>query len=296
MRKFRFRTTYVFLGFLIAVIWMVPKTFTDKLRYSMASFLSVHWLRPKKPTEVLELQKLRQENAFLRVQLERARAWLTNEQRIEALSVWTKEKRSLQKRLHELAARLDAELRSMPAQVVLRDPASWSSTLWIDVGNKDNEERGARVIAVHSPVLVGNSLIGVVEYVGTRCSRVRLITDPKLVISVCGSLGKEHVKGEVQGSGASLWRSRGQTLIGMGFLDSGSSSPLVFSPGDVLVTSGLDGVFPQGLYVGVVVHADEAREGSSHYAMEIQLQSSNVDDLSHVSVLPSSDVMVDGIK
>ena len=44
----------------------------------------------------------------------------------------------------------------------------------------------------NSPVLFGTSIIGVVEYVGYERSRVRLITDEKLVPSVRAVRGREN--------------------------------------------------------------------------------------------------------
>ena len=72
----------------------------------------------------------------------------------------------------------------MPAQAIYRDPSSWSSSLWINVGEEDNRIMGRTVIAKNSPVVAGVALIGVVDYVGKKQSRVRLITDSGLCPSV----------------------------------------------------------------------------------------------------------------
>ena len=76
--------------------------------------------------------------------------------------------------------------------MVFREPTSWSSTLWINLGEKDNERLNRKVIGPSSPVLVGTSIVGVVEYVGKSQSRVRLITDSRLCPSVRALRGEEQ--------------------------------------------------------------------------------------------------------
>lgn len=75
------------------------------------------------------------------------------------------------------------------ARVIFRSPTSWSSSLWIDVGDDDNKRLGYTHIAPDSPILVGASLVGVIDYVGSKSSRVRLITDSGLTPSVRAARG-----------------------------------------------------------------------------------------------------------
>ena len=50
--------------------------------------------------------------------------------------------------------------------MVFREPSSWSSAFWIDVGERQNKALGKNIVAKNSPVLFGTSIVGVVEYVG----------------------------------------------------------------------------------------------------------------------------------
>ncbi len=252
---------------------------------------------------------------------------------------------------------LQMRFAAMPAQVIFRDPSSWSSVLWVGLGEVDNQAVGRVVIARNSPVLFGHSLVGVVEYVGETQSRVRLITDASLSVAVRASRGggqgrelwhhaqslldrvrcreelfsseqeKERfieilthfqeridlsdeeellAKGELSGCSAPLWRSRGSHLKGSGFnydypdeegpardlrtgqlfgRPSGDRKPLL-KEGDLLVTSGLDGVFPPGIAVAIAKRIAPLFEGKCSYELEAVPAAGDLQDLHTLLVLP----------
>ncbi len=112
-------------------------------------------------------------------------------------------------------------------------------------------------------------------------------------------------KGELHGSSAPLWRSRGQLLRGVGFnydfedsegaariLRTGASIDGTRAPtpllrqGDLLVTTGFDGVFPAGLHVAYVTRIARLREGASSYEIEAKPVVENLDRLHTVFILP----------
>ena len=100
-------------------------------------------------------------------------------------------------------------------------------------------------------------------------------------------------KGEVHGSSAPFWRSRGPTLKGIGFNfdypdEEGTRKGAVpiLKEGDFLVTSGLDGVFPPGLHVGTVAWMKPAKEGSYAHEIEVRPAASHLNDLQTVFILP----------
>ncbi len=264
----------------------------------------------------------------------------------------------LERRAEEADHMAALAAKMVPAKVIYRDPASWSSALWVDVGRQDNLAWGEEVIAKNSPVVLGLDVVGVVDYVGERQSRIRLITDSGLCPSVRASRGvtqgvywANHVealleamdqtlpvgvsgalveelmpqlvelreellridtghhlaKGEVRGSGRPLWRARGERLRGVGFnydfadaegpardLRSGraiwqnQSLPLsLIQEGDLLMTTGMDGVFPAGLFVASVDRVHVLREGSSTYEVEAIPRIAAYGDLSWVFILPA---------
>jgi rod shape-determining protein MreC len=196
----------------------------------------------------------------------------------------------------------DSDTTPLLARVVYRCPISWNSSLWINVGEKDNEESEKKLIAKNSPVVLGTSLIGVVETVQTGRSQVRLITDPDLTPSVRALRSDESgnplylAKGELHGSAKIFWRSRGSTLIGEGFnydYDDNygpakdlRSNPAILKVGDLLVTTGMDGIFPAGLHVARVTKIQSLREGDYYYEIEAIPTAESIEELSLVHVLP----------
>lgn len=179
----------------------------------------------------------------------------------------------------------------VPAKVIFRSPTAWESSLWINVGKATNAQLGREVVAYHSPVVEGKSIVGVVDYVGEKQSRVRLITDSGLTPSVRASRGKLLLaKGEVHGSSLPLWRAQRPLLKGTGFNYDFPDQKLpegidLIKVGDLLVTAGLDGVFPPNLHVGKVTKIDPSKEGDYFWELEAEPTATKLNDLDYVFVL-----------
>jgi cell shape-determining protein MreC len=268
-------------------------------------------------------EKFQAENQILRNQLEHIYDWLAFHQKVKGdFELFA------QNRVAHLKEVMAGQLYSVPAQVIYRDPSSWSSSLWVNVGEQDNGALGRVVVAKNSPVLSEGALVGVVDYVGKKQARVRLITDSGLSPAVrvargslqnremahliqgllnlmekredlaqyvsplkelkekCGTGGEDKylAKGEVHGSSAPLWRSRSPMLKGIGFHFEGEAGFL--KEGDLLVTSGLDGVFPMGLKVGTVYQVIPPKPGGYAYEALVRPVASRLNDLESVVVLP----------
>lgn len=254
----------------------------------------------------------------------------------------------------DVTKQLQMELTATPARVVFRGNSTWTSSLWIDVGQVTNRNLGRTVVADRSPVVCGNALVGVVEHVGKYRSRVRLLTDTNFQPAVRALRGLNQngvvvnridalsetllhredlaeyrsllkglqllkkklssdshsyflAKGELSGLKGGLWRSGRGSLRGTGFnydfrdergpardlrtgeatdpSDSNDCVPILKS-GDLLVTSGMDGVFPEGLFVAEVTRIDALREGGFYYDLEARPVIDDLDHLSLVFVLP----------
>jgi len=120
---------------------------------------------------------------------------------------------------------------SIPALVIGRDPNKWSSVIYIDKGRQNHVGQDAVVIA-------SEGLAGRVREVGKFTSKVLLIND---VDSRVGAL---------------IQPSREQGLL-VGTPEGGCK--LIYlslesdvAPGAKIVTSGMGGLFPKGVYVGKV--------------------------------------------
>jgi rod shape-determining protein MreC len=380
MKKLNFFSYFILIVFLFCLI-SCPATLTEKIRsHAIAGFFPsweksqsmVAMLGASPSSHIAENNKsmeLQLENQLLNAQIEGVYEWLLFEERIqeqiERLKDLTKTKKTdlywnefFRRRADELRQILEVELQSIPAKVVFRDPNFWSSSIWINVGEKENEILGKTIIAENSPVVVGEALVGVVEYVGYNQSRVRLISDSGVVPSVravrgttqnrslaqtvkslesriydrddiISSSDKTHLlqllstlksnlkeekddwylaKGEIYGSSNPLWRSNGQMLKGVGFnydyadeegpardLKTGDIigekksklKPLpILQKGDLLVTSGMDGIFPSGLHVAIVSKIKGLVDGGYAYDIIAKPVANNLNDLNIVFVIP----------
>lgn len=65
------------------------------------------------------------------------------------------------------------------AEVLFRIPSKFNSLVWVNKGSLHSP-----LIKKNSPVLAGDSLVGVIDYVGPKASCVRLITDSGLCPAV----------------------------------------------------------------------------------------------------------------
>ncbi len=377
----------LFLFVLLFVIMSFPQKGLDHMRqYAIAGVAPV-WSRLSssrqfiasklffaaesagESSEALGNSYLALENKKLTAQMEGIYEWLLFDQRIaeqvEYMQTLSRENRGnpywnefFRRRSEELRRILEIQLQALPAKVIFREPASWSSSIWINIGDEDNESLGRLIVAKNSPVVLGDSLVGLVEFVGKKESRVRLITDSGLIPAVravrgacndrqLASLARSFfdriaafpdlfssiedrrnffnilskmieklstesedwylAKGELYGSCRPLWRSLGQVLKGVGFnyefadrdgpardLRSGACKDASFQlpameiikEGDLLITSGLDGIFPPGLQVATVQKVEPLKEGAYAYEIEAQPTALNLQDLSVVFVMP----------
>jgi rod shape-determining protein MreC len=358
---------YILLAVCLFLWLSLPRNVSDEMRKCSVASLSPVWGwtkdfkrylsdRPynlwsvKKGGDQELIARLELENGLLRNQMGKMSQWLLEEERLskqlEIIKIVDQQKAQTKDPIHSLfferrrdhlLSLVRSELMAMPSQVIYRDPSLWSSSLWINVGDDDNRVLGSLVIAKNSPVVLGLALVGVIDYVGKKQSRVRLITDSalspavravrgfsqdfgvqmmvdSLVKRLSGLDGKEKfieslqlfketlpvqgkdmylAKGELHGSGFSLWRARGSLLKGVGFnfdypdqegcLQKGV--PLL-QKGDLLVTTGFDGVFPPDLEVGVVVDVTIPSPGGYAYEIDVLPIVDDMNDLSTLFVLP----------
>ena len=364
--------SYLLLGAVLSFFCLLPKSFTEKLRekavYVGSELKEKAW---KTPAGAHEKQALELENMLLLKQLEEVQEHLRSKEFLEEFQAKLEKitydkqqckeeekKAFLERRQQALLKRMQPYLHEVTAKVICREPAFWNSFFWVDVGEKDNELLGETFIALNSPVVQGKALVGVVDYVGKRRSRVRLVTDASLCIAVRVARGSEQnmrlleqlsavteqlgfckevffsqeeqentlnilrhlqenvqtsiherllAKGELRGSSEHLWRARQPILKGCGFnydyadeegpardlrtgrmLDSkdASSAEILIKEGDLLVTTGMDGVFYEGLHVAVVEKVEPLEEGAVAYDLRARSVIPCLQEISFVSILP----------
>jgi rod shape-determining protein MreC len=115
------------------------------------------------------------------------------------------------------------------AQVVGKDPSAWSKTIIVDKGTQDSVRQGA-------PVVIPEGIVGVVVEASARYAKVLLLIDPNSAVDAL--VQQTRARGIVKGGGA------GYCLFDYVLRKH------EISVGDIVVSSGLDGVFPKGFRVG----------------------------------------------
>jgi rod shape-determining protein MreC len=135
-------------------------------------------------------------------------------------------------RLRELLG-IKQQLRvpSVAATVIGADTTPWFATLLIDRGRGDGLREGM-------PVVATDGVVGQVVKVADSTARVLLLTDP--ASAVAGVVQRTRARGVVRG--------KGQGYCSLEF----SLSNEEVAVGDLVVTSGVGGLYPKGLPVGEV--------------------------------------------
>jgi rod shape-determining protein MreC len=153
------------------------------------------------------------------------------------------------------------------ANVVMRDPANWWQTVQIDLGSRDG-------IQTNQPVLTADGLVGRVSSVSLTRSQVVLIGDPNCRISALVE-NPTHDTGIISASGP-----LDNSLVELTYL-SGSAN---LKPGQNVFTSGLGGVFPKGIPIGLVAEEAQPVEFGLYTEARVKL-SANLGALEQVWVL-----------
>ncbi len=127
------------------------------------------------------------------------------------------------------------------ARVVGRDASSWFKSVWIDAGEDDG-------VTKNMPATVYCGVVGKVMKPYGSSSRVMLITDPRSAVSCITERTREP--GILVGDREGLCRLQYV------------ANHADVAVGDLVLTSGMDGIDPKGLPVGTVVKAGRAASGA----------------------------------
>lgn len=173
------------------------------------------------------------------VSRERLETLEAQNEELRALVAELEEARQENERLRALVEFAEErKLAKLGARVIRRPVDSWEGVVVIDRGSDDGVEPGM-------PVISAQGLVGQVAEVSARSASVRLLTDSQA--GVAAMIQSTRALGVVRGS-------IGGTLS-LDFLD----RELLPEVGDVVLTSGLGGVYPKGIVVGDVSSVDDRR-------------------------------------
>jgi len=133
-----------------------------------------------------------------------------------------------------------------PGRVIGRDPSDFYGNFTISAGTSSD-------VSVNDPVVSTDGyLVGVVEEVGLTYAKVRTVLDPSTkVASEIDRTGDNAYT-----AGGTLELARDNTLR-LTALERSSGAAV----GDMLITSGIGGIYPRGLLIGSVKSIDNATDG-----------------------------------
>lgn len=140
----------------------------------------------------------------------------------------------------------DQTLTFLPATVIARAPDSAFGSFTLDVGANDG-------VSPRDPVITVDGLVGVVTEVSGSYCNVQTILDVAVSVGALDIYTQDT--GIITGS---LPLSR-QGLTRMNYLPRESS----IAVGDVITTSGVSGLFPQGLKIGTIHSIEQSSSGLS---------------------------------
>lgn len=188
--------------------------------------LKITTLCIKKANQVWEdyfyLFDLKKENTFLRESIEKLKS---ENQVLKEASLENRRLRRL------LAFKKKLSYKSLTAEILGRDPSSWFKTLIVDKGARDGVVRGLGVITP-------TGVVGKIINVSHTTSKVLLITDAN---SAVDSVVKRHqVRGIIEGYSEN--RCKFSYVL----------KTEDIKPKDIILTSGLNGIYPQGILIGTV--------------------------------------------
>ena len=127
-----------------------------------------------------------------------------------------------------------SERDTIPARVISRSTNWQLKTLVVDKGSSDGVSEGAGVAWA-------SAVVGVVTELGSKASRVALLTEPGVRVASC--VARTGKLGMCEGAG-SYARLRYVPFV--------AGEEEAVREKDVVITSGSAGLFPRGLFVGTV--------------------------------------------
>jgi len=207
----------------------------------------------------VDLRGVREENARLKEDLARLEQVLWMERDVVASY------RRLSSVL-ELAERIPGN--PIVAEVVGLDASAWFRTITVNRGT-------AHGVALNAPVIAAGGLVGRVISIGSDVAQIQLLTDRDC--SVGALLARTRARGVVAGSGEQA-SPTGLTLNYVSNLED-------VVEGDLIVTSGMDGIYPKGIAIGRVA---SVRNGPRLFKLVTVEPAANLDRLEEVFILEAA--------
>ncbi len=182
---------------------------------------ATRWVESYVDLRLVRVENLRLREELSSLQVERMR--------------WQAERLEYARLLSVLGLKERMALPSVAARVISRGQGLGATTLVINRGSDDG-------IAPNQPVLVPAGVAGRVVEVGPSTSKVQIALDPNSSIAALGE--RTRAQGMLNG--------RGGPVLALDYVADLED----VQPGDRVLTSGLDRIFPPGLVLGTVLRAE----------------------------------------
>lgn len=165
-----------------------------------------------------------------------------------------------------LQLKQESKYQILPSRVIGRDSSSWFNASFINRGSADG-------VKLYMPVVTNGGLVGRVTAVSPLISQVTMITDERSGVgAIIGEVGVSNALGVVNGT-------KDKELLEMRYV----SGIFEVKVGDIVYTTGQDGIYPAGLKLGEIV---EVRQGSATIPHTIYIKpTAGIGSMQEVAVL-----------
>ena len=199
--------------------------------------------------------------------------YLSLKQEVASLRAQNEQMTQIQSENERLTALLDvqqdyAQNDPICARVINRDQTAYTSMLVIDKGENDG-------VAADMAVVTAEGLVGRVTQTGASWARVTCIISNDSGVPAMVETTRDP--GVIRGN---LAQGDGAQLLTMQYLPTDA----VVTPGDLVVTSGMGGVYPKGILIGEVT---SVQRGQSQTASVIVMPAADFVHLEEVMVISS---------
>jgi rod shape-determining protein MreC len=201
---------------------------------------------------------VKSENDKLKKQMQDLTSKLVDYDRIEQQNVQYKEYLGIKD--------ANPDFKFATAMVISKDTGQWFSSFTIDKGSIDG-------IIAKDPVITADGLVGYVSQVMPTSCVVTTILDPTTQV---GSI-ISHTSDVCMSQGSRELAADGKLKIT--YITRNS----LVSKGDIIITSGIGGIYPKGLKIGTVEDIKLDIDGMSLYAITQPMV--NITDVKYVSII-----------
>lgn len=212
-----------------------------------------------------QYQELEEENQRLRSQIAEL------EEKAREGEAASKENELLREALGLRAKRSDFVLES--ARVTARSTSNWASTLTLSKGSVQDVAAGDCVVDA-----AGN-LVGIIDEVGSNYSVMITVVDANLQMG--GIVSRTDSTAMLEGDFTLMQEGR----LKMTYLPENTE----LLTGDLVLTSGLTGIYPSGLVVGTIESLHTDPSGMSRYA--VLAPAADLDRLVEVFIIKEFDIV-----